>query len=150
MGTYKGASCMMLMNYFVDHEKNDFLIHSIDVNKYFRLTEFSKKTRKRLEKHQGNILFLVGDATLRHPDVTYDLVVIDGPENVYKCFLNVKGRARFILFDDLHLSIYEKTYKSIAEIPEVEELFCVYTTDDKKRDPHCIGLIKIKPVEKTF
>ena len=144
IGTFKGASVMMLMNYFLNHNKSSFYLHSIDSTNHMSLFNFSMKTIIRYLTFRKSIRFQLGDSTTNTLDSDYDLVIIDGShkaKDVKADFDNVKCRAKFVLFDDLNYkNIFEKVYQPLLMSKSYDEIFRTYTSDPDL--PHCIGLVR--------
>jgi len=135
------------MNLFVRQGKNNFHIHTIDPSKQFSITAFSKRTQENYRRFRSNLRFEAIKSSEINLTRRYDLAIIDGnhwPKTVRKDYQRVRKSAGWVLFDDLHIdTTYETAFAGIPE-DEAEKVFCVYTRDDRNRDPHCIGLLKIK------
>lgn len=145
IGTYKGNTIMMLLSYFLRHNINNFLLHTIDTIELFNVGIFSTFAREGFKNNRDKVLFEKGNSQENKLSKGYDLAIIDGEHAfraVFSDFLTVKDHVKYVLFDDLHLGmIFEKTYSEIIKNEWVEEVFRVYTND--RNDAHCIGLIAL-------
>ena len=148
VGTYRGNTVFMILNYFINNKVNNFFIHSIDIKKWFDEKIFSKLSIERFKQNENSILLEIGDSNIKKLEARYDLAIIDGnhtPKAVLEDFATVENHAKFVFFDDLNLErIYEDAYLKIIKKDKVKEIFRIYTSD--MRNHHCSALVKIENI----
>lgn len=149
IGTFKGTLSMLIMNYLLDQEQEDFRLKTIDIHSHFEISAFKQETQSRFAQYRQNIDVVVQSSEHYALEQKVDLTIIDGlhqPFQVYQDFMNTYKSSRYILFDDLNWNdTFRKAYKKILRKKSVREIFRVHTADylGSADVSHCVALIQI-------
>lgn len=143
IGTFRGGSVMMLMNFFVDRAIHDFFIRTIDIHRSFSPLNFNQRTRDRHSAHERNIQVVIGDSGKESLENPFDLAIIDGshrPSQLKKDFEALRRQPTLVFFDDLHMYGDLKHYERLIVEQGYHEIFRMFTSDCDGTDPHLVAL----------